>query len=319
MTDAILLKRGIGAPALRLTGITKSYGSLQAVAEFSLDVEQGVIFALLGPNGAGKTTLIKILTTLMRPTSGDAFVEGYSVLSAGREVRRLIGVVPQENNLDRYLTCRENLILHARMYGIPSREYNPRIDELLALIGLTARQHDFPDTFSGGMQRRLVVARALVHNPRVLFLDEPTTGLDPQSRRALWEYIRNLRQRMTIFLTTHYMDEADALCDRIMIMDHGKALVDGTATQLKDALAHAHIYELEFRADSDRYEALLRALPFVESLERSGNGFRLSLRDEESLKPLMDSIGSADIRKICLREPSLEDVFIELTGRKVRE
>jgi ABC-2 type transport system ATP-binding protein len=313
------MPKGTAEPALRLTGITKTYGFLQAVAAFSLEVEQGAIFALLGPNGAGKTTLIKILTTLMRPTSGDAFVEGHSVLTAGREVRRLIGVVPQENNLDRYLTCRENLILHARMHGIPAREYNPRIDELLELTGLTARQRDFPDTFSGGMQRRLVVARALVHNPRVLFLDEPTTGLDPQSRRALWDYIRHLRQRMTIFLTTHYMDEADALCDRIMIMDHGKALVDGTATQLKEALAHAHIYELEFKSGSDRYEALLRALPFVESLERNGNGFRLSLRDEESLKPLMDSIGSADIRKICLREPSLEDVFLELTGRKVRE
>lgn len=305
--------------AVSLKAITKAYGTFRAVEDFSLDVEQGIIFALLGPNGAGKTTLIKILTTLMRPTSGDAFVEGQSVLTSGKQVRRLIGVVPQENNLDRYLTARENLVLHARMHGMPPHEYNPHIDRLMELIGLFGRRNDFPDTFSGGMQRRLVVARALVHNPQVLFLDEPTTGLDPQSRRALWDYIQSLRSRMTIFLTTHYMDEADALCDRIMIMDHGKALVDGTASQLKEALSHAHIYEVEFRADSDRYEGMLRTLPFVESLERSGNSFRLALSGEESLKPLMDSLGSTDIRKICLQEPTLEDVFLELTGRTIRE
>jgi len=306
-------------PAIVLHNITKLYGRLKAVDDFSLAVERGQIFGLLGPNGAGKTTLIRVLTTLLRPTSGDAFVEGRSVLTQGKEVRRLIGVVPQENNLDRYLTARENLVLHARMHGMRPAEYNRTIDELLELTGLSGRQHDFPDTYSGGMQRRLVVARALVHKPRVLFLDEPTTGLDPQSRRAGWDYIQTLRATMTIFLTTHYMDEADLLCDRIVIMDHGKTLVDGTAGQLKEALAHSHLYELEFRANADRYEALLSGLPFVESLERSGSLFRLALSGEEALKPLMDVIGSEDIRKICLREPSLEDVFIELTGKKVRE
>jgi ABC-2 type transport system ATP-binding protein len=190
---------------------------------------------------------------------------------------------------------------------------------LLDLTGLAGRQHEFPDTFSGGMQRRLVVARALVHAPQVLFLDEPTTGLDPQSRRAVWEYVDSLKSRMTIFLTTHYMNEADTLCDRIMIMDHGRALVDGTARELKERLAHAHIYEVEFRADADRYEAMLRALPFVNSLQRTGDTFRIGLTGEEALKPLMDRVGSTDLRKICLQEPSLEDVFIELTGRKVRE
>ena len=169
------------------------------------------------------------------------------------------------------------------------------------------------------MQRRLVVARALVHRPRILFLDEPTTGLDPQSRRAVWEYIQTLRATMTIFLTTHYMDEADLLCDRIVIMDHGRILVDGSAAQLKDMFAHSHHYDLEFRGNADRYETVLHSLPFVVSVERSGNLFSLVLSGEEALKPLMDAIGSEDIRKICLREPSLEDVFIELTGRKVRE
>ena len=286
---------------------------------FSLQVEKGGIFGLLGPNGAGKTTLIRVLTTLLRPTSGTAFVEGRNVQTEGKKVRSLIGVVPQENNLDRYLTARENLVLHAQMHGMLPAAYCAVIDELLELTGLEGRQHDFPDTFSGGMQRRLVVARALVHKPQVLFLDEPTTGLDPQSRRAVWEYIQSLRQKMTIFLTTHYMDEADLLCDRIVIMDHGRSIADGTSGRLKEALAHSHLYELEFRAGADRYEVVLRGLPFVESLERSGNLFRLVLTGEEALKPLMDAIGNGDIRKICLREPSLEDVFIELTGRKVRE
>jgi ABC-2 type transport system ATP-binding protein len=305
--------------AITLDQISKTYGSFTAVDRFSLQVERGTVFGLLGPNGAGKTTLIKVLTTLMRPSAGDACVEGFSVLSAGREVRRLIGVVPQENNLDRYLTARENLILHGRLHGMRPAAYNPRIDELLEMTGLASRQHDFPDTFSGGMQRRLVVARALVHEPRVLFLDEPTTGLDPQSRRALWEHIRGLRRRMTVFLTTHYMDEADALCDRIMIMDHGVSLADGSAAELKDAFSRAHTYEVEFRGDASGYGEILAGLPCVRSVEREGGIFRLTLAGEDSLKPLINSVVGADIRRICLKEPSLEDVFIALTGEKVRE
>ncbi len=305
--------------AISLQNIIKTYNGLRAVDDFSLEVRSGTIFGLLGPNGAGKTTLIRILTTLLRPTSGTAQVEGYDIPTQARSVRRIIGVVPQENNLDRYLTARENLVLHARMHGMQASDYNPRIDELLELTGLAGRQHDFPDTYSGGMQRRLVVIRALIHNPRVLFLDEPTTGLDPQSRRAVWDYIQTLRSSMTIFLTTHYLDEADTLCDRIVIMDHGKALVDGTSAELKEAFAHSHRYQLTFRANEDRYEQALRSLPFIRELERSGSVFRLELLDEEYLKPLMDSIGGPDIRSVCLEEPTLEDVFIQLTGKKVRE
>lgn len=302
-----------------LHNITKLYGRIRAVDDFSLEVSRGTIFGLLGPNGAGKTTLINILTTLIRPTVGEVFVEGHSTLTQARAVRAIIGVVPQLNNLDRYITARENLVLHARMHGMAPLVYNRRIDELLELTGLTGRRNDFPEDFSGGMQRRLVVARALIHNPLVLFLDEPTTGLDPQSRRAVWEYIQDLKEKMTIFLTTHYMDEADTLCDRIVIMDHGKALVDGSVTQLKGQFNHVRIYDLEFRANADRYETLLAGLPFVESVEREGNLFRLALSGEEALKPLLESIGSDDIRKVCPREPSLEDVFIALTGSKVRE
>lgn len=319
MTGALLTDGSGMHNAVTLRNITKLYGALRAVDDFSLDVAAGTIFGLLGPNGAGKTTLIKILTTLMRPTSGTATIEGFDIITSGRQVRELIGVVPQENNLDRFLTARENLALHARMHGMASRDYNPRIDELLELIGLSGRQHDFPDIFSGGMQRRLVVARALIHKPRVLFLDEPTAGLDPQSRRTLWDYIQSLRSTMTIFLTTHYMDEAEALCERIVIMDHGMTLVDGTAEELKERFAHSHLYELEFRANSDHYEGVLRAFSFIESFERRGNVFRLVLPAEEFLKPLMDGIGSADIKRICLEEPSLEDVFIGLTGKQIRE
>ncbi len=305
--------------SISLHNITKLYGRIRAVDDFSLEVSRGTIFGLLGPNGAGKTTLINILTTLIRPTSGEVFVEGHSTITRAQAVRAIIGVVPQLNNLDRYLTARENLVLHARMHGMAPAAYNRRIDELLELTGLSGRRDDFPDTFSGGMQRRLVVARALLHNPLVLFLDEPTTGLDPQSRRAVWEYIQGLKEKMTIFLTTHYMDEADTLCDRIVIMDHGKALVDGTADSLKGGLNHVRIYELEFRANADRYEALLAGLPYVKTMTREGNLFRLSLSGEEALKPLLESIGSDDIRKVCPLGPSLEDVFIALTGSKVRE
>ena len=305
--------------SISLHNITKLYGRIRAVDDFSLEVSRGTIFGLLGPNGAGKTTLINILTTLIRPTSGEVFVEGHSTITRAQAVRAIIGVVPQLNNLDRYLTARENLVLHARMHGMAPAAYNRRIDELLELTGLSSRRDDFPDAFSGGMQRRLVVARALLHSPLVLFLDEPTTGLDPQSRRAVWEYIQDLKEKMTIFLTTHYMDEADTLCDRIVIMDHGKALVDGTADSLKGGLNHVRIYELEFRANADRYEALLAGLPYVKTMTREGNLFRLSLSGEEALKPLLESIGSDDIRKVCPLGPSLEDVFIALTGSKVRE
>ncbi|HWI41820.1 MAG TPA: ATP-binding cassette domain-containing protein [Verrucomicrobiae bacterium] len=304
--------------AVSVHTLRKTYGTLSALDGLSLQVRRGTVFGLLGPNGAGKTTLVKILTTLIRPTSGDAFIEGSSVTADPKSVRRVIGVVPQENNLDRYLTARENLTLHARLHGMKPGEFNPRIDHLLELLGLYDRRNDFPDTFSGGMQRRLVCARALVHSPKVLFLDEPTTGLDPQSRRALWEYVESLKGSMTVFLTTHYMDEADALCDRIVIMDHGSALADGTAGELKDALARSRIYELELRSDHERYEELMRGLPFVESLQRTRNLFRLTLKSDDAVKPLLDAVKSGDLRKICLQEPSLEEVFLELTGKKIR-
>jgi ABC-2 type transport system ATP-binding protein len=305
--------------AITIHNLTKRYGDLIALDSFDLEVAQGSIFGLLGPNGAGKTTLIRVLTTLMRQTSGEAFIEGLDTRSNGREIRRLIGVVPQENSLDRYLTARENLELHARLHGMEPRHYRKRIDELLELMGLAARQKDFPDTYSGGMQRRLVVTRALLHEPRVLFLDEPTTGLDPQSRRAVWDYIKSIAGSMTIFLTTHYLEEAEQLCDRIAIMDHGKLIALGSTQELKDRLPGGTFYLIEFEGDAERYGAILKDLACVRVIEVNGSSVCVGLDNWECLSGVVTALNGSPVRRITLREQTLEDVFLSLTGEKVRE
>jgi ABC-2 type transport system ATP-binding protein len=308
------------AAAIVTRSLTKSYGELTALDSFDLEVGQGSIFGLLGPNGAGKTTLIRILTTLMRQSRGEAFIEGLDTLSFGRAIRCMIGVVSQENSLDRYLTARENLELHARLHGMEKKLYKRRIDDLLELMGLAGRQKDFPDTYSGGMQRRLVVARALVHQPRVLFLDEPTTGLDPQSRRAVWDYVRSLAGSMTIFLTTHYLEEAEQLCDRIAIMDHGRLIAIGSTRELKDRLSGATVYEIEFTGDgADRYVALLGSMPCVMDIRQMENKVTVTLECWECLSEIVTALNGAPVRRISLQESTLEDVFISLTGEKVRE
>ena len=299
--------------------LTKQYANLTALNSFDLEVEQGSIFGLLGPNGAGKTTLIRILTTLMRQSSGEVFIEGLDIRTNGRQIRSMIGVVSQENSLDRYLTARENLVLHARLHGMDKKVYNPRINELLELMGLSGRQKDFPDTFSGGMQRRLVVARALVHQPQLLFLDEPTTGLDPQSRRAVWDYVRSLAGSMTIFLTTHYLEEAEQLCDRIAIMDHGRLIALGSTQELKDRLSGATVYEIEFERDVASYSALLKSMKCVCSIDTSGNKLQVTLECWECLSEIVTALNGAPVRRISLKERTLEDVFISLTGAGVRE
>jgi ABC-2 type transport system ATP-binding protein len=275
---------------------------------------------MLGPNGAGKTTLIRILTTLMRQSTGDASIEGLDICSSGRAIRSIIGVVSQENSIDRYLTARENLELHARLHGMEKQLYKRRIDNLLELMGLSGRQNDFPDTFSGGMQRRLVIARALVHQPRVLFLDEPTTGLDPQSRRAVWDYVRSLAGSMTIFLTTHYLEEAEQLCDRIAIMDHGRMIAIGSTQELKERLSGATVYEIEFaNFGSDHYAALLGSMPCVIDIKQIDNKVIVTLECWECLSEIVTALNGAPVRRISLQERSLEDVFISLTGKNVRE
>lgn len=305
--------------AISARSITKRYGKLTALNSFDLEVSRGELFALLGPNGAGKTSLIRILTTLMNPTSGEAFVDGLSTTRRGRDIRKLIGVVPQENSLDRYLTARENLELHARLHAMEPKKYKARIDEILELFGLAGRQHDFPDTYSGGMQRRLVVARALIHEPKVLFLDEPTTGLDPQSRRAVWDYIRSIAGKMTIFLTTHYLEEAEQLCERIAIMDHGSLIAMGSSAELKARLTGGATYEIEFAEGAGRFTDLLEKLSCVEKLETSGKAIVIHLERWECLAEVVTALNGAELRRISLREKTLEEVFISLTGEKVRE
>jgi ABC-2 type transport system ATP-binding protein len=255
----------------------------------------------------------------MRQSSGEVCIEGLDPRRQGIEIRRLIGVVPQENSLDRYITARENLELHARLHGMETRLYRRRIDELLELMGLSGRQHDPPDTFSGGMQRRLVVARALLHQPQVLFLDEPTTGLDPQSRRAVWDYITSIAGSMTIFMTTHYLEEAEQLCDRIAIMDHGRLIALGSTRELKDSLAGGTVYKIEFGGEVERFAGLLRGMSCVREMEVSGQTVCVGLESWECLAEVVTALNGAPVRSISLKERTLEEVFIKMTGKGVRE
>ncbi len=304
--------------AIVTRALTKQYGSLVALNAFDLTVPQGSIFGLLGPNGAGKTTLIRILTTLMRQDSGEALVEGFDTRTQGKEIRRLIGVVPQENSLDRYLTARENLELHARLHGMPAQRYRQRIDEILTLMGLAERQNDFPDTYSGGMLRRLVVARALLHEPKLLFLDEPTTGLDPQSRRAVWDYVRSVAGSMTIILTTHYLEEAEQLCDRIAIIDHGRLIALGSPQELKARLTGGAVYEIEFGRDGEQFAAALRNLACIGTLQVEGRTVIVELERWECLSEVIAALNGAEVRRISLKDRTLEEIFISLTGEGLR-
>lgn len=304
---------------IELRCVAKAYGSLLAVKDVSFSVQKGTVFGLLGPNGAGKTTLVNMLTTLLKPTSGSAFVGGYDVVREAAKVRSLIGVVPQENNLDRYLTARENLILHAKMHGMSPSSYQRRIDELLSLMGLAERQKDFPNKFSTGMQRRLVVARALVHDPQILFLDEPTTGLDPQAKRAIWDYFLSLKGKRTLFLTTHNMEEADFLCDEISIIDNGSPIAHGTSAQLKEMAESARFYEIEVARNAEEYAQAFQRLSIIESSFLQDGSIQVCLKKEGNLGTLVEQIDLRDLKKISSREPSLEDVFLKLTGRRLRQ
>lgn len=304
---------------IELRRVAKAYGNLLAVKDVSFSVQKGTVFGLLGPNGAGKTTLVNMLTTLLKPTSGSAFVGGYDVVREAAKVRSLIGVVPQENNLDRYLTARENLILHAKMHGMSPSSYQRRIDELLSLMGLAERQKDFPNKFSTGMQRRLVVARALVHDPQILFLDEPTTGLDPQAKRAIWDYFLSLKGKRTLFLTTHNMEEADFLCDEISILDNGSPIAHGSSAQLKEMAESARFYEIEVARKAEEYARAFQRLSIIESSFLQDGLIQVCLKKEGSLGTLVEQIDLRDLKKISSREPSLEDVFLKLTGRRLRQ
>jgi ABC-2 type transport system ATP-binding protein len=313
-------------PIIRIRNLSKIFAGAKeviAVQDVSADVEKGEIFGLLGPNGAGKTTLIRILTTLMRPTSGRAFVGPYEVTDEPEKVRSIIGVCPQTGTLDPELTAWENLDFYGKLLGMEDPERNRRIPELLDMIGLQNRAHSLVSTFSGGMKRKLEIVRAFIHHPLILFLDEPTIGLDPESRREVWEQVRNLKaEGTTIILTTHYMDEAEHLCDRVALMDMGKLIILDTPDNLKKAMPEGDLIEMRTEGTTEELLHGLRSLPRVLNVRESGNLVRISARDGSGTLPDIISVFEKNGKKIAgisIHSPSLEDVFIYFTGRRLSE
>jgi len=303
-------------------GLTKRFDGLVAVDHIDLDVEKGEVFGFLGPNGAGKTTTIKMLTTLLKPSEGEAKVCGYDVVKQPDLVRRSIGVVFQEPALDDQLTGRENLDFHARLYGLNRREREERIEEVLKLVGLGDRADELVKNYSGGMRRRLEIARGFIHHPRILFLDEPTLGLDVQTRRAIWSYIMELNRRegITIFLTTHYLEEADKLSDRVAIIDHGKILAVDSPRKLKDMIG-SDVITLRC-SEPNRLKNILESISWVKDVKHHGEELSIYVEIGETKIPKIIKIAEENgirISSITLREPSLEDVYLNFTGKAIRE
>jgi ABC-2 type transport system ATP-binding protein len=294
--------------------LVKRYGPIEAVRGIDLDVEPGEVFGFLGPNGAGKSTTIKMLCTLVAPTEGSAQVAGLDVVAQRTAVRRQIGLVFQETTLDEYLTAEQNLKFHAAIYGMPRRIVGPRVDSVLDLVGLADRKSSAVRTYSGGMKRRLEIARGLLHSPRVLFLDEPTIGLDPDSRQVLWRYVDELRRRedITVFLTTHYMDEAER-CDRIAIINHGTIVALGTPAQLK-----AEVGDDRVRLVTPDNAASARRIAERLKIEAApdGDALLITVPDGEGFVPRLFDIGIS-VQSISISRPTLDDVFMAHAGRRM--
>ena len=311
--------------SVEIKSLTKLFGDVTAVDDISLSVEKGEIFGFLGPNGAGKSTTIMILTTLLKPTSGQALISGIDVMTNAKQVRENIGYVQQETTVDEYLTGRENLLLQAKLNHIPKSEINNRIDEVLDLIELSEKQNDTVVTYSGGMRKRLDIAGGLLHRPKVLFLDEPTVGLDIQTRRKIWEYIKKIHDEfeMTIFLTTHYMEEADQLCDRIGIIDNGKIQVIDSPENMKSAMGNEVIsIILEEGENHDSFLDELKKIEFVNKINEDGSKLVLFASNGTEVIPKIFQISSElkiKIISISLTRPTLDDVFISYTGHEIRD
>ena len=309
---------------LRIERLTKSFdGKTNAVDGVSFSVMQGEIFGFLGPNGAGKSTTINMLTTILRPTSGKATVCDHDLTSEQNAVRRSIGVVPQESTADEDLTGIENVLLCADFYGIPRSVSKPRAKELLDLVELTKYAGNKVSTYSGGMKRRLELASGLINRPRLLFLDEPTLGLDVQTRAAVWDYIRRLKEEfhMTLFMTTHYLDEADNLCDRIALIDHGRILTIGSPSELKASIG-GDIIEVQVQDGTADLSPAIRGIENVVDVRRANNDYRIkTLLGEETAPALMEALrlAGARVTKISISKPSLDQVYLEYTGRSIRE
>lgn len=304
-------------PIIEVKDLVKSYDGTKAVRGVSFDVAEGETFGFLGPNGAGKTTTINILCTLLNPTSGSATVNGWDCMRNPHNVRSSIGLVFQEITLDNELTAYENLKFHSYMYNMAGRLAEQRIDEMLELVRLSDRRDDFVKNFSGGMKRRLEVARGMVHRPKVLFLDEPTLGLDPQTRRDVWEFIRELKssEGSTVFMTTHYMDEAE-VCDRISIIDNGRIIAGGSPAELKSSIRGDTVH---LRTDDDPKAAgeIQRGLGVEAKTTR--DGLIMVVPNGEKFIPRLFKKLSTPIISVNLKKPSLDDVFLNLTGREIRD
>ncbi|HEX9230458.1 MAG TPA: ATP-binding cassette domain-containing protein [Jatrophihabitantaceae bacterium] len=304
-------------PAVSVTGLVKRFGEVHAVRGIDLTVDAGETFGFLGPNGAGKSTTINVLCTLIRPTAGSAQVAGYDVVTERDEVRRNIGLVFQDTTLDAYLTAERNLRLHAELYGMPRGVIDARLRQVLDMVGLWDRRASKVSTFSGGMKRRLEIARGLLHSPRVLFLDEPTIGLDPQTRSSIWSYINELREaeHITIFMTTHYMDEAE-YCDRIAIIDQGKIIALNTPQALK-----ASIGEDRVRMHTDDDEVAIDALhgQFGIRATIAEGGVTFAVEEGEQFIPKLFADFPTGIRSVNVSRPSLDDVFMSYTGTTIRD
>lgn len=300
---------------IRTEKLTKKFGELVAVNEIDLNIEQSEVFGLLGPNGAGKTTFISMLCTLIKPSSGTGFVAGFEISKNPLEVRKQIGIIFQEPSVDDLLTGRENLQLHAMLYGMKEPQRQKRIKEMLELVELSDRADSFVKTYSGGMRRRLEIARGFLHSPKVLFLDEPTLGLDPASRKVIWNYIKCLAQakNTTIILTTHYMEEADFLCDRIGIIDKGKIIEIGKPEELKRKVGQ-DIVLLEGNVDIEK----LKHLEFVQNIKVLNGKVEITVIDiAANLQVLLNNSGKID--RVEIRKVTLDDVFLKFTGHQIKD
>ena len=309
---------------IEVRGLTRRFGELVAVNHIDFEVREGEIFGFLGPNGAGKTTTINMLTTVLRPTEGSAKVNGRDIAHEPVEVRKSIGLVPQEYTADEDLTAMDNLLLIARLYDVPRAEARTRARQLLELVKLADAANRIVETYSGGMRRRLELAIGLINRPSVLFLDEPTLGLDVQTRAAVWDYIKLLKTQynMTLFMTTHYLEEADQLCDRIAIIDHGKIVALDTPANLKASLG-GDIVELAVNGGPvDALSTALRSIGNVKDLQIANGGYRLTVANGEETAPeLLDTIRSMNLKatRISIAKPTLDEVYLARTGRKIRE
>jgi ABC-2 type transport system ATP-binding protein len=304
--------------------IRKRFGDFTAVDGVSFAVQPGEVFCLLGPNGAGKSTLIRMLTTLLPPTSGTAHVAGFDVAKDADGVRRSIGVIPQAMTSDTELSVEENLIIFSKLYGVPRLKRKKLIDELLAAVDLTEWRDKQVMYLSGGMRRRVEIARGLVHEPRIFFLDEPTTGLDPVSRVAVWEMIKKIKEErgLTVLLTTHYMDEADRLCDRIAIVDHGKLVALDSPLKLKASIPSQNAIEVSFSSVPGDWSDRLKALPHVQSVTNEDHIFRIATADgPASTMALVAETEAAGIgiQSLAVKSTTLDDVFVHYTGRDLRD